>query len=83
MCENNRGAAGFLLGLSVGVGLGILFAPRSGRATRGRIREVAEEGQDLIERKVRNLRHEAEDCLEQGLDALTRQKDRVMSAIKA
>jgi gas vesicle protein len=87
MSENNRSAeniravAGSLLGLGVGTGLGILFAPRSGRATRNRIRDTAEDGRDRVAAEVRHLHTSAEGFLKDGLEALDRQKDRVAAAI--
>ena len=38
------GASSFLLGVALGAGLGVLCAPRSGRETRGRLREAASQG---------------------------------------
>jgi hypothetical protein len=34
------GAGAFALGIAVGAGLGVLFAPRSGQETRGAIRDA-------------------------------------------
>lgn len=34
------GAGAFVLGIAVGAGLGVLFAPRSGRETRSAIKEA-------------------------------------------
>jgi len=34
------GAGAFALGVALGAGLGVLFAPRSGRETRGAIRDA-------------------------------------------
>ncbi len=48
---------GFLFGLGVGVGLGILFAPMSGEETR-----------DNIQQRVGDLTDQARDTFEQGRD---------------
>ncbi|MBK9001721.1 MAG: YtxH domain-containing protein [Myxococcales bacterium] len=43
------GAGAFALGIAIGTGLGVLFAPRSGSETRGAIR-------DAVRGKLRALR---------------------------
>jgi len=52
--ERTNGILGFLAGAAVGAALGVLFAPRSGKQTRERIRnkasDVKDEMDDLIER---------------------------------
>lgn len=52
-------AAGVTLGALIGAGVGLLFAPRSGRRTRGKLRRTAEELTEQAEEKVR---HAAEDA---------------------
>ncbi|MCI0436993.1 MAG: YtxH domain-containing protein [Gemmatimonadetes bacterium] len=52
--RRSGGVGSFLLGILIGAGLGILFAPRSGEETRGEIRENA-----------RRLGKQAEDALRQ------------------
>jgi gas vesicle protein len=42
------GLAYFGAGLGIGVALGVLFAPRSGAETRGRLREPAEEKKESV-----------------------------------
>lgn len=60
----------FLLGLGIGVGLGVLFAPMSGEETRGNLsdrasdlansaRESYEQGRDRIQRGVEHVRSTA------------------------
>jgi gas vesicle protein len=57
----------FLVGLGVGVGLGVLFAPMSGTKTRNTLQERAQglassaretykQGRDRVQRKVSNIR---------------------------
>lgn len=52
-------AAGVTLGALIGAGVSLLFAPQSGRRTRGRIRRTAE---DLTEQAEEKVRHAAEDA---------------------
>ena len=60
----------FLIGLGMGVGLGILFAPMSGEKTRNTLQERAhglagsaratyKQGRDRVQRSVSNIRSEA------------------------
>ena len=60
----------FLIGLGMGVGLGVLFAPMSGEKTRNRLQERAQDlagsaretykqGRDRVQRTVSNIRSEA------------------------
>jgi gas vesicle protein len=59
----------FLIGLGLGVGLGVLFAPMSGEKTRntlqerahdlaGSARETYRQGRDRVLRKVSSIRRE-------------------------
>jgi gas vesicle protein len=60
----------FLIGLGMGVGLGVLFAPMSGAKTRNTLqdraqdlassaRETLKHGRDRVQRTVSNIRSEA------------------------
>ena len=42
----------FLAGLGVGVGLGILFAPENGEATRGKVRQRLDDWREGLSRQV-------------------------------
>ena len=61
----------FLMGLGIGVGLGVLFAPRSGEETRSNLtdrandlassaRESYEQNRDRFQRGVESMRGKAE-----------------------
>jgi chaperonin cofactor prefoldin len=50
---------GFLLGLGVGVGLGVLFAPASGEETRENLRDQASNLKDRVSQQAANLRGRA------------------------
>lgn len=52
--EKKSGLGKFLLGAGIGVGLGILFAPKSGKETR---KELKEKMDDLVE-KAKNIKAE-------------------------
>ena len=68
---------GFLLGLGIGVGLGVLFAPMSGEETRNNIsqrandladsaREAYESNRDRIQRGVEQIRSTASNAVNQA-----------------
>jgi gas vesicle protein len=65
------------------VGLGMLFAPKSGEETRGLILEKADEGKDYLKKQTSDLRDKSGDLLDKGREALGRQKDTLNDAIQA
>jgi gas vesicle protein len=81
------GLANFLLGLGVGIGLGVLFAPRSGEETRSYIKEKADEGADYLKRQTEDLRADlkarADDLADKSRDVINRQRDNLSEAIDA
>lgn len=71
----------FLVGLGVGVGLGLLFAPMSGEETRVNLadrasdlansaRETYEQNRDRVQRGVETFRGTAERAVNQTRDAV-------------
>lgn len=54
MSKKGNGLGKFLLGAGIGVGLGVLFAPKSGKETREDLKEKMD---DLME-KIKNLKSE-------------------------
>jgi gas vesicle protein len=73
----------FLVGLGIGALVGILFAPKSGEETREFLTQKADEGRDYAQRKARELRERAEDLVERGKSAATRQKENISAAVDA
>lgn len=72
---NGRGTVTFLVGLSIGVGLGLLFAPCAGEEAREWIAETAED-------KVKHLRRQSRRWMFQAQDALDRSQDTVNKVLK-
>jgi gas vesicle protein len=72
-----------LIGLGVGSALGIFFAPRSGKETRERLVQRAQENKKYAQDKVRELREHAEDLVERGKEFAARQKESISGAIDA
>lgn len=73
----------FLVGLGIGALVGILFAPKSGEETREYLSQKADEGRDYAQRKARELRERAEDLVERGKQAASRQKETLAAAVDA
>jgi gas vesicle protein len=74
--QKQAGIGSFLLGLAVGAGVALLFAPRTGEETRRdlqrRAREVGDQAQDLVSElteSVGNTLQEAKDKVETRIDA--------------
>jgi gas vesicle protein len=73
----------FFLGLGLGVAVGLLFAPNSGAETRDLIRSKADESKDYLRRRGTELRETANEAIERGKTAVSRQKDHLAAAVDA
>ncbi len=73
----------FFLGLGLGVAAGLLFAPKSGAETRDLLLSKADEGKEYLKRRTSDLRESAEDVIEKGKNAVSRQRDNLSSAMEA
>ena len=84
----------FLAGTGLGIGLGILLAPKSGRETRDAIRERVGEGQDYlarqrrdlsrdVSRKASNLADQASSYVEKGKETIEGYGASVAAAVDA
>jgi gas vesicle protein len=73
----------FLVGLGIGALVGVLFAPKSGEETREFLAQKADEGKDFAQKKARELRERAEDLVDRGKQAATRQKESFSAAVDA
>jgi len=80
---NRDGFANFIFGLGVGLGVGLLLAPRSGEETRQLLKEKADEGTEYLKKQTADLRENANDLLDKGRQALDRQRDQVSEAMAA
>ncbi|MFN2603389.1 MAG: YtxH domain-containing protein [Gemmatimonadaceae bacterium] len=74
--QKPAGVGSFILGLAVGAGLALLFAPRTGAETRRdlqrRAREVSDQAQDLVSElteSVGNTLGQAKDAVGSRIDA--------------
>jgi len=80
--DNERFFA-FLLGLSVGVGISLLVAPKSGRETRASIRDKAGEGTKYLRQRGAVVKQTAAAWVDKGKEALSRKKDRLTEAVES
>ena len=66
MRMNKDCAVGVFTGLSAGMGIALLLAPKSGSETRSAIVNRAREGTDDLKKKVRRLRASARGLVREG-----------------
>lgn len=92
--QRPAGVGSFLLGLAVGAGVALLFAPRTGEETRREIqrraREVGDQAQDLVAdltESVGNTFQQAKDSVEDRIgaarDAVDLKRRQVSNAVDA
>ena len=73
----------FLVGAGLGIGLGILLAPKSGRETREAIRGKVNESQEYLARQSRDLKVKASNLGDRASGLLHQGKDTVAAAVDA
>jgi gas vesicle protein len=89
MADNDRGVGAggilvaFLAGAAIGTGLALLYAPKSGRDTRQRLRDLADDSVDRIKGYVDEAEEKIVSAYEQGRDVVRDKKSMVLSAIEA
>jgi gas vesicle protein len=69
--SDNRGAnyvAFLILGVGIGAGLALLFAPKSGKETRKLLARHAEDGKDYVTSMGKGIRKQAEEAVGRGKD---------------
>ena len=80
--EKTNGILGFLAGAAVGAALGVLFAPRSGKETRERIRTKAGEAKDEMDELIERAQAEWSKAKGKAGDAATMTKDEVTDFVR-
>lgn len=73
----------FLLGGVVGAGLALLLAPQSGRETRQKIKEFADDVKDKTTSYIEEAKHKVTDIVDDGKGYYEEKKSLVKSAIDA
>ena len=71
----------FGIGLSVGAGVALLFAPQSGNATRKKLKRGAEDAGDYLEDTAEYLKEQAERLANEAQGYVTRAKSAVDDTI--
>ncbi len=74
---------GFLAGVGAGIGVGLLFAPRSGDRTRAMIRKHASTGADYMRQRSGEMKDAAAEALQEGSRRLARETEAVRAAVDA
>jgi gas vesicle protein len=70
--NNGGGMVRFLLGVGIGLGLALLFAPQSGQETRRWLMETADDRYRRLRRQGRRVIFETQDLLDRGEQSVTR-----------
>jgi gas vesicle protein len=92
--KNSAGIGTFFLGLAIGAGLALLFAPNSGEETRRgltrrarKVREAAEDAVSLASEKVgetfENARQKVEEKLDKARASIEVKREQVQRAVDA
>ncbi len=71
----------FLMGFGVGVGLGMLFAPKAGSDTRRYIAQKTGEGTDYVTQHSQDLKDSASDLIDRGRSAVMSSREKLSDAI--
>ena|SRR5579859_7775268 len=92
--ERGSRVAPFIIGAAIGAGLALLFAPKSGAATRRQIkrraaraadaaRDAVTEAADGVKERVGDLRNSVEERIDEAREALQTKKQQVQLAVEA
>jgi gas vesicle protein len=81
MRDSGRLVTSFFVGLGIGAGLALLFAPQSGRDTREWIGERSEDEMRRLRKKGRRSVQNLQDFIEKGEDRLSRAEKTLTRAV--
>ncbi|MDA8168787.1 MAG: YtxH domain-containing protein [Nitrospiraceae bacterium] len=88
MTETERGSGSrvflsFVIGGLIGAAAAILFAPGSGRDTRKKIRDFADDVKNRVTEYAGDVRGKVADTVHKGVEAVQERKSMIRSAIDA
>jgi len=72
-----------LIGIALGLGLGMLLAPRSGEEMRQSLRQNTERGREALSQRGQQLGHSARTLMEKGREFIHRQRQHFSGAVDA
>ncbi len=72
-----------MVGLGLGAGLALLFAPESGRHLRGRLAHRARGQARRLKHQAEELQETAAHLVEQGREQALKQRDGIVNAVEA
>jgi gas vesicle protein len=79
--KHGGGAGSFLVGLALGAGMALLFAPRAGTETRQLIGRRARDARDRARDMADDVTHQVSDQIERARGAVTDRVDRAREAV--
>src|SRR6185437_1913939 len=67
--KRDAGIGSFMIGLAIGAGVALLFAPRTGEETRRDLKQRARRVSDVARQSIHVRRHQAREAFRAGRDA--------------
>jgi gas vesicle protein len=81
--DNSDIVLAVLLGGLIGAAIGMLYAPRSGKETRRRLRELSEDISETLDDVKKDVIDRAEEAVAEVKERIVEQKERINSVIDA
>jgi len=81
-CSLTAGIGYFVAGVTVGAGVALLLAPKTGEQTRKLIAKKAGEGKDYFNAKGREVRGHAEELVGKGREIVAKQRERLAEVLE-
>ncbi len=79
---NKNSAFGLMIGFGLGMGIAVLFAPKSGDKTRSLIARRTRKGTEYLKRQATVLRDSATDLIDKGQEEVTRHAEGLRRAVE-
>lgn len=85
MAENNSGDVilAFLLGGLIGAAVGILYAPKSGKETRAKLKDLSDDLTEKFENLGDEIKSKAENIMPEVKEKIFSQKQKIEAAFDA